>query len=593
MSRLLLDTSAYAAFFRDHPGVKAAVQEASELFLSPIVLGELRSGFLKGARREENEKELREFLASSALQRPRDRRRNLPPLRGDPRLPPAEGHARLPERPLDRRLGRSARPDGPDPGRGLRPDPAGPRAEVRTADVSLAEVTTPAGAVRPIIARAGEGIMALDRRSATVAAVVLAVVGWTVAAAVHAASGRPPASEAYVWKNVQMVGGGFVDGIIFHPTAKDVRYARTDIGGAYRWNAETQRWEPLLDWLSYQDLNLMGVESIAVDPSDPDRVYLACGTYINPATPNGAILRSTDRGQTWKRTNLPFKLGGNETGRGNGERLAVDPHDGRILLLGTRHARPVEKRGRGSDVERVRGFPDIDEVLPPKPPDEPPGCARPQRRRVRRLRSAQRASGQGQPTLYAGVSLMGSDNLFRSRDGGKTWKPVPGQPTRTARTTPCWPSDGNLYVTYGTVPGPWRMIDGAVWKLDTKSDAWTDITPEKPGGREGLRLRGSLRRRPHPQVLIASTLRPPAGQRRERDLPQHRRGQDLEAGVRRRRQARLRAGAVRGGDAASTGCSTSRSTRSTRTTRCSRPATAAGRPSTSATSTRAARPRGA
>jgi len=64
MSRLLLDTSAYAAFFRSHPGVKAEVQEASELFLSPIVLGELRSGFLKGARRAENEKELREFLAS-------------------------------------------------------------------------------------------------------------------------------------------------------------------------------------------------------------------------------------------------------------------------------------------------------------------------------------------------------------------------------------------------------------------------------------------------------------------------------------------------------------------------------------------------
>ena len=64
MSRLLLDTSAYAAFFRDHAGVKAEVQEASELFLSPIVLGELRSGFLKGARRAESEKELREFLAS-------------------------------------------------------------------------------------------------------------------------------------------------------------------------------------------------------------------------------------------------------------------------------------------------------------------------------------------------------------------------------------------------------------------------------------------------------------------------------------------------------------------------------------------------
>jgi tRNA(fMet)-specific endonuclease VapC len=64
MSRLLLDTSAYAAFFRDHAGVKTEVREASELLLSPIVLGELRSGFLKGARRDVNERELQEFLAS-------------------------------------------------------------------------------------------------------------------------------------------------------------------------------------------------------------------------------------------------------------------------------------------------------------------------------------------------------------------------------------------------------------------------------------------------------------------------------------------------------------------------------------------------
>ena len=64
VSRLLVDTSAYAAFFRDQPGVKTAVQEASEVFLSPIVLGELRSGFLKGGRPAENERQLGEFLAS-------------------------------------------------------------------------------------------------------------------------------------------------------------------------------------------------------------------------------------------------------------------------------------------------------------------------------------------------------------------------------------------------------------------------------------------------------------------------------------------------------------------------------------------------
>ena len=64
MSRILVDTSAYAAFFRSHEGVKAAVREASEVFLNPIVLGELRSGFLKGSRATENEKQLEQFLTS-------------------------------------------------------------------------------------------------------------------------------------------------------------------------------------------------------------------------------------------------------------------------------------------------------------------------------------------------------------------------------------------------------------------------------------------------------------------------------------------------------------------------------------------------
>ncbi len=83
-------------------------------------------------------------------------------------------------------------------------------------------------------------------------------------------------AEPYTWKSVQMVGGGFVDGIIFHPTAKGVRYARTDIGGAYRWDDKAKEWIPLLDWAGWKDINLMGVESIALDPSDSNRLYMAC-----------------------------------------------------------------------------------------------------------------------------------------------------------------------------------------------------------------------------------------------------------------------------------------------------------------------------
>ena len=42
--------------------------------------------------------------------------------------------------------------------------------------------------------------------------------------------------------------------------------------------------------------------------------------------------------------------------------------------------------------------------------------------------------------------------------------------------------DGALYVTYGNHCGPNGVSDGAVWKLDTKSGEWTNISPVKPGG---------------------------------------------------------------------------------------------------------------
>ena len=62
--RVLLDTSAYSAFFRGHQEVKTYVQKAHDLALTPIILGELRAGFLRGRRTQKNEDELEAFLSS-------------------------------------------------------------------------------------------------------------------------------------------------------------------------------------------------------------------------------------------------------------------------------------------------------------------------------------------------------------------------------------------------------------------------------------------------------------------------------------------------------------------------------------------------
>jgi predicted nucleic acid-binding protein len=64
---MLLDTSAYSAFLRGHEGIRHSVQRASEILLTPVVLGELRAGFRQGTRRERNEELLREFLSSPRM----------------------------------------------------------------------------------------------------------------------------------------------------------------------------------------------------------------------------------------------------------------------------------------------------------------------------------------------------------------------------------------------------------------------------------------------------------------------------------------------------------------------------------------------
>jgi photosystem II stability/assembly factor-like uncharacterized protein len=328
-------------------------------------------------------------------------------------------------------------------------------------------------------------------------------------------SSQQAAPERYSWKNVQIVGGGFVDGIIFHPTAAGVRYARTDMGGAYRWDDGTHRWQPLLDWISYRDRNLMGIESIAVDPSNPNRVYLACGTYTNADTPDGAILRSSDRGKSFQRTNVPIKFGGNEDGRGNGERLAVDPHDGRILYLGTRHAGLWHSRDRGVSWTRVANFPDVTEAVLPTPAPVPGETPQQRWQRmpirgsgivfVKFVPEPRRASSATQ-IIYVGVSLMNRPNLFVSKDSGATWQQVAGAPEQYRPTRAALSSDGLLYIAYGTAPGPSRMTNGAVWKLDTHSGSWTDVTPEHPvpGSKEFGYAAVSVDAH-YPRTVIAST----------------------------------------------------------------------------------------
>ena len=118
-------------------------------------------------------------------------------------------------------------------------------------------------------------------------------------------------AERYAWKNVQWGGGGFVTGIVAHPSEPNLLYIRTDVGGCYRWDAAGERWIPLLDWLPHSMQNLYGGESIAIDPSNPRNVYFAGGMFDWWRGGPWDVLKSTNQGKTWERTNPtgPRRLG--------------------------------------------------------------------------------------------------------------------------------------------------------------------------------------------------------------------------------------------------------------------------------------------
>lgn len=88
------------------------------------------------------------------------------------------------------------------------------------------------------------------------------------------------ASQAYNWKNVKIGGGGgFVPGIVFNPSQKGLTYARTDIGGAYKLNSD-DTWTPLLDFANDSSWNYWGVDALATDPVDPNRLYLVSPSIL-------------------------------------------------------------------------------------------------------------------------------------------------------------------------------------------------------------------------------------------------------------------------------------------------------------------------
>jgi photosystem II stability/assembly factor-like uncharacterized protein len=284
----------------------------------------------------------------------------------------------------------------------------------------------------------------------------------------------PVAAAPYTWATVPFGGGGYVDGFLYHPTQKGLLYARTDVGGLYRYNRDGKSWVPLVDGFGHDDAQCFGTLSMAVDARDANTLYATCGLYTSPNAGGAAVIRSHDQGHTWQKTSLPFHLGANMLGRGDGERLQVDPADSRRLLLGTTQDGLWQSQDGGQSFSRVAGYPaaSVSFVL---------------------------FAG---PVVYAGSAEKGG-GLYWSLDNGNTFTAVPGSP-RMVPHQAVQGADGTLYVTFADGPGPHDVHDGAVFKL-TPAGAWTDISPVRPSGAKPFGYSGIDLDRQHAGTLVVST----------------------------------------------------------------------------------------
>lgn len=82
----------------------------------------------------------------------------------------------------------------------------------------------------------------------------------------------------YQYHNAPIPGGGYVTGFLYSKSVPGLLFARTDIGGVYRFSAEEQRWESLIDHVTMERLDETYPTAIALDENRPGRLYIACGT---------------------------------------------------------------------------------------------------------------------------------------------------------------------------------------------------------------------------------------------------------------------------------------------------------------------------
>jgi len=290
---------------------------------------------------------------------------------------------------------------------------------------------------------------------------------------------QPPGVYAdLAWRMIGPMRGGRTRAVAGVPSEPNVFYIGAVNGGVWKTRDAGRTWQPIFDGQPTQS-----VGAIAIAPSDPNIIYVASGEGLRrpDLSVGNGIYRSADGGRTWTHGGL---IDGQQI-----PEVAVDPRDPNRLfaaVLGHPYG-PNEERGiyrsrdGGATWERVL-YKDADTggsavALDPAHPDV-----------VYAALWQSRLGPWEDKNEFEGTN----GGLFKSTDGGTTWKRLGGGlPDNLTQINFSIAASApqRIYAVAGTTePGEYSSAAGlGVYRSDDAGEHWARITTDP---RASLRIGG-------------------------------------------------------------------------------------------------------
>src|SRR3989454_1355329 len=299
------------------------------------------------------------------------------------------------------------------------------------------------------------------RRLVFLALCIGMIAGWR---SEIAAQYSPSLYGSLRWRMIGPFRGGRTVGATGVPGQPNVFYIGVNNGGIWKTNDYGRTW-----WPTFDDQPTGSIGALAVAPSNPEIIYVGSGEGLQrPDLSTGdGIYKSTDGGKTWRHLGL-------REGR-QIPQIVVDPRDPNrlfVAVLGSPYG-PGPERGLfrstdgGETFEKVLYRDEdtgaVDVVLDPKDPHTVYAA----------LWESRQAPWEN------GVFNGPGSGLYKSTDGGATWKPL-------TKGLPTFTDDGLGRIGITVAPSDPRRLyatveakrNGGLYRSDDAGESWARVNAD-------------------------------------------------------------------------------------------------------------------